>query len=70
MIDRREKQIYKAMTEQRKLLFSNVTAEQARELARTEGLPEGNVWLWAAEAIYGPKGSARTVSSNDREAAE
>jgi len=67
MIDHREKQIYKALREKRTLLFQDVAKEQFAELARTGKIPIGSVWLWAAQAVYGPKGVGQ---GNGREAAE
>jgi hypothetical protein len=67
MIDHKERQLYKAMRENRELLVSDVTKEQAQELARTGKIPAKSVWLWAVQAVYGPK---RQESGDRREAAE
>lgn len=67
MIDHKERQLYKAMRENRELLVPDVTREQAHELARTGKIPVGSVWLWALQAVYGPK---RQASGDRREAAE
>jgi hypothetical protein len=56
MINHRERQLYKAMKENRACLFRDVTQERFKEIVKT--LPPGSIWLWSAQCVYGPIGSA------------
>lgn len=61
----RKGQIQNAERERRTLLEENVTFEAHKALQNKGRWPKGSIYLYAAECVYGPIGSAEK-----REAAE
>lgn len=64
MKDFREIQRMNAHRERRQLLEENVLSlDQFKIGAKEKRWPAGSIWLWAAQCVYGPEGSANVRSA-------